>query len=130
MGLIVLQQLLTSITQNHSQKKDLSEIEVKITQFDTEYSKVKEYVGLGAVLTAIIAEEIAEAARIERRRMEEERQRRDEEERRRRRQEEEEEDSRRRRDEDSSSSSSSSSSSDSYSSGGGSGYSGGGSTSD
>lgn len=129
-GLVVLQQLLASIIQDHSQKKNLSEIEVKITKFDAEYSKVKEYIGLGAVLAALIAEEIAEAARVERRRLEEEQRRRDEEERRRRRQEEEEDDRRRRRDEDSRSSSSSSSSSDSYPSGGGSGYSGGGSTSD
>lgn len=79
-GLVVLQQLLTSIIQDHSQKKNLPEIEGKITQFDTEYSKMKEYIGLGALLTAIIAEEIAEAARIERRRIEEEQRQKEEEE--------------------------------------------------
>lgn len=121
----ILQQLLLSIDQDHSQKKNLWEIDKKFKEFDVEYAKLQEYIWLGATLTAIITAEIAaEVARWEKKRRDEQ-QRKDEEEGRRRRQEEEEDDKRRQRDEESSRSSI-----PDWNPGGGSGFDGGGATSD
>lgn len=96
-----LQGMLAMIKDLYNQKQGLDKLDNELSNFDREYSKVQEYIGLGAALVSIIAEEIRreeEAAR--RQREEEERRRREaeEEERRRRRREEEEDEARRRRD--------------------------------
>jgi uncharacterized membrane protein YgcG len=79
--LVALQGVLSTVRTAHSQRQNLATIEPKLSEFDREYSKAQEYMGLGAVLAALIAEEIRrqqeEEARIRR---EEERRRREEEE--------------------------------------------------
>jgi uncharacterized membrane protein YgcG len=100
-----LQGMLGMIKNLYTQKQWLDKLDKELSNFDNQYSKVQEYIGLGAALAAIIAEEIRrqeEAAG--RQREEEERRRREAEEgeRRRRRREEEEEEARRRRDDENS----------------------------
>ena len=70
-AILLLQQLLNSLTKNHSDKKNFSEVEKEIRAFDSEYRKLQEYTGLGAALATIIAEEIEEERRAEKRRLEE-----------------------------------------------------------
>ncbi|EKD66864.1 MAG: hypothetical protein ACD_49C00002G0001 [uncultured bacterium (gcode 4)] len=72
-NIILLQELLKTISENYSQKKNLWEINNSFKEFDEKYNEAKSYIWLGATLAIIIGKEIAEAQR----KIEEERQRKE-----------------------------------------------------
>lgn len=95
--------MLGMIKSLYTQKQGLDTLDNELSNFDREYSKLQEYIGLGVALAAIIVEEIRRQEEVARRQREEENRRfreAEEEERRRKRRQEEEEDARRRRDDE------------------------------
>lgn len=43
-ALVTLQGILATVTQSHSEKKNLSEVSGKLSQFDREYGRMEEYI--------------------------------------------------------------------------------------
>lgn len=62
-----LEEIISTVTRLHSEKKNLSEIPGKLSEFDQEYDRMGLYIGLGGLLARIITQE-KEAAEEELRR--------------------------------------------------------------
>ena len=53
-----LRSLIEAIRNFHAQKQNLEKIDPELKKFDREYTKMEEYMGLGTLLAALIAEEL------------------------------------------------------------------------